>query len=210
MKDRSTVICARDANILLVARSPARWSLPGGNIKLDESPLAAALRELEEEIAVGGLPLSYLFFFEGINKRRHVFFAELPRNAHPRPSNEISLCRWVRPTRITTLRTSVPTREIVSLVMECRDRSGNASAEKRPHSGSTGCALSVLLRETDEPRSSIRNIAPLMESDSSAPSGSEDKPTREEDPDENSGPGGPQPPTDDPAVPAEPPHTSDG
>lgn len=38
---------------------------------------------------------------------------------------------------------------------------------------------------------------------------SDEQPAHSEDPDENSGPGGPQPHTDKPAVPGEPPNTSD-
>jgi 8-oxo-dGTP diphosphatase len=122
MKDRSTVICMRDAKILLVARSTSRWSLPGGRIKPGETPLAAAQRELEEEISVSNSRLSYQFQFGGLRKRHYVFFAELPDNAVPLPGNEIILCQWFSPAETTTLHASIPTREIVALMTGSRGR----------------------------------------------------------------------------------------
>lgn len=117
MKERSTVVCWQRDRILLVARGRSRWSLPGGTIKREESPLEAARRELDEETALAGHPLSYLFQFGGLNKRHHVFLAELPPEATPEPRNEIVQCRWFRPARLNTLITSVPTREIISLIL---------------------------------------------------------------------------------------------
>lgn len=115
MKDRATIICSREDKILLVARARSRWSLPGGMIKPAESPLDAARRELEEETALAGARFTYLFEFGGLTKRHLVFFADLPPDASPEPRNEISRCKWYSPTRISTLVTSVPTREIVDL-----------------------------------------------------------------------------------------------
>ncbi len=116
MKERATVVCWQRERILLVERGRTRWSLPGGTIRRDESPVDAARRELSEETALGGHELGYLFQFGGLNKRHHVFFCVLPDDARPRPCNEIVRCRWFSPRKVGTLVASVPTRAIVALL----------------------------------------------------------------------------------------------
>jgi 8-oxo-dGTP diphosphatase len=128
MKDRATIICIREGQILLVARARSRWSLPGGSIKRSESPLDAARRELEEETSLVGVEFTYLFQFGGFSKRHLVFFVDIPRDASPEPRNEISRCRWFSPTKISTLVTSVPTREIVDLLFTHEHRGEARSA----------------------------------------------------------------------------------
>jgi 8-oxo-dGTP diphosphatase len=115
MKDRSTIVCVRNGKVLLVARARSRWSLPGGTIKRAESPLDAARRELAEETSLAGMELTYLFQFGGLSKRHYVFRADIHRDASPEARNEISRCRWFNPGKISTLVTSIPTREIVDL-----------------------------------------------------------------------------------------------
>lgn len=110
------MVCWRRGRILLVERGRSRWSLPGGTIRPTESPADAALRELNEETTLEGCELRYLFQFGGLNKRHHVFFSVLHDDARPVPSNEILRCRWFRPQKVSTLITSVPTREIVGLL----------------------------------------------------------------------------------------------
>lgn len=90
--------------------------MPGGTIRPDETPMAAALRELAEETTLDGRELGYLFQFGGLNKCHHVFFSLAPDDARPTPNNEIQRCRWFRPHKVSTLVTSVPTREIVNLL----------------------------------------------------------------------------------------------
>lgn len=116
MKERATVVCWQRERILLVERGRTRWSLPGGTIRRGESPVDAGRRELIEETTLEVHELGYLFQFGGLNKRHHVFFLILPEEARPEPSNEILRCRWFRPAKVFTLMTSVPTREIVSLL----------------------------------------------------------------------------------------------
>jgi 8-oxo-dGTP diphosphatase len=128
MKDRATIICSREGQILLVARARSRWSLPGGTIRRSESPLDAARRELEEETSLVGTEFTYLFQFGGLSKRHLVFLAELPQDASPEPRNEISRCRWFSPTKISTLVTSIPTREIVDLFFTHESRAGTSPA----------------------------------------------------------------------------------
>ena len=116
MKERATVVCWQRERILLVERGRTRWSLPGGTIRRGETPVDAARRELIEETTLEVHELGYLFQFGGLNKRHHVFFLILPEDARPAPSNEILRCRWFRPGKVSTLMTSVPTREIVNLL----------------------------------------------------------------------------------------------
>ncbi|MFM0268350.1 NUDIX hydrolase [Paraburkholderia sediminicola] len=123
MKDRSTIVCVRDGKVLLVARARSRWSLPGGTIKRSESPLDAALRELEEETSLVGMELTYLFQFGGLSKHHHVFRAEIRQDVSAEARSEISRCRWFNPGKISTLVTSIPTREIVQLFCTHENRS---------------------------------------------------------------------------------------
>lgn len=128
MEARATIICSRDGKVLLVARARSRWSLPGGTIKRSELPLDAARRELEEETSLIGAEFTYLFQFGGLSKRHLVFFVDLPQDASPEPRNEISRCRWFSPTKISTLVTSIPTREIVELFCTHENRGETPSA----------------------------------------------------------------------------------
>lgn len=84
MKDRSTVLCIREGEIILVAHARSRWSLPGGTIKRSETPLDAAWRELAEETNLLAPGLIYLFQFGGLSKRHHVFFMKAPRDVPPK------------------------------------------------------------------------------------------------------------------------------
>ena len=138
MKARATIICSRDGKVLLVARTRSRWSLPGGTIKRSESPLDAAQRELEEETSLVGAEFTYLFQFGGLSKRHLVFFVDLPQDASPEPRNEISRCRWFSPTKISTLITSIPTREIVDLFCTHENRGETPSAVIDKRDGSAG------------------------------------------------------------------------
>ncbi|MBK5053824.1 NUDIX domain-containing protein [Burkholderia sp. R-70006] len=117
MKERATIVCRQHDKILLVTRGRSRWSLPGGTIRRSESPIEAAGRELTEETALAVDGFTFLFEFGGLTKRHHVFLVDLPDHLTPSASNEILRCRWIRPRHVSTVITSVPTREIVRLLI---------------------------------------------------------------------------------------------
>ncbi|AOR69623.1 NUDIX hydrolase [Burkholderia stabilis] len=116
IKERATIVCYRDGQVLLVARASSRWALPGGTIKRGETPLEAAHRELCEETGVTGQDLVYSMQFTGLAKIHHVFFAEVGPDHTPQPNNEIEKCRWFPIDGVDALRASIPTKRIVELV----------------------------------------------------------------------------------------------
>ncbi|ONR85884.1 NUDIX hydrolase [Burkholderia cenocepacia] len=116
IKERATVVCYRDEQVLLVARASSRWALPGGTIKRGETPLEAAHRELCEETGVTGQHLVYSMRFTGLAKIHHVFFAEVGPDQTPQANNEIEKCKWFPIDGVDALRASIPTKRIVELV----------------------------------------------------------------------------------------------
>jgi 8-oxo-dGTP diphosphatase len=100
--------------------------LPGGIIRPRESPEDPARRELEEETGVVISELKYLFLFGGANKRHYVFQASIGEDCAPEPRNEITQCGWFAARQVATLLTSVPTREIIALML-----GGKAGIEMR-------------------------------------------------------------------------------
>jgi len=109
-------VCRQHDRILLVTRGRSRWSLPGGTIRRSESPLEAARWELAEETALDVDGFNYLFHFGGLSKRHHVFLVDVSADIEPIASNEISRCHWFPPKQVSSLITSVPTRQIVELI----------------------------------------------------------------------------------------------
>lgn len=94
MKERATVICRRDNQILYVRKFKARWNLPGGKVEADESPAQAAARELREETGLILEDLAYISRFEGSTMLHHVFEVSVTMIATPAPQNEIADCKW--------------------------------------------------------------------------------------------------------------------
>lgn len=142
MKDRATIVCRKRGHILLVTRDRGRWALPGGTIKRGEAPIEAARRELLEETAITGAPLSYLFEFGGLNKRHHVFLSEQHGEVEPVASREIVRCRWFLESHVSGVLTSVPTREIIALLRAHlrQDPDGSSGNSSMVSAGETACS----------------------------------------------------------------------
>ncbi|WP_122318285.1 NUDIX hydrolase [Pseudomonas cichorii] len=113
MKQRATVICKRDDQVLYVRKPKSKWSLPGGRIEAGETPAQAAVRELSEETGLENLELLYVDEYENERVLHHVFLAMIPASSEPSPQNEISACKWLEARNISDLKTSTATRFIV-------------------------------------------------------------------------------------------------
>jgi 8-oxo-dGTP diphosphatase len=113
VRDRATVICRRNGQILFVRKVDSRWALPGGRIGQAESAANAAARELREETGLVAQSLDYLFQFGGNANMHHVFEAAILDSHVPCPQNEIADCKWCPAEEVGRLHVSVATRGIL-------------------------------------------------------------------------------------------------
>ncbi|HSX15715.1 MAG TPA: NUDIX hydrolase [Candidatus Saccharimonadales bacterium] len=90
--------------VLAEADDPTNWKLPGGKFdSVDETPVAAATRELREELgleatAVQLRQVGELKNDDGVSAR--YIFAATADKAAPNPSAEIEAVQWVTPETI--------------------------------------------------------------------------------------------------------------
>lgn len=76
-RNRATALVTNEGRLLLVReRGAKRWSLPGGGMKKGEDPVAAAIRELDEETRLVALSATYLFHYESPSQHHHVCLLE--------------------------------------------------------------------------------------------------------------------------------------
>jgi len=94
MKQRATIICQREDQILYVRKPKSKWTLPGGKVESYETPSQAAERELREETGLILNELAYVTQFAGGEVMHHVFEVSVTSIATPSPKNEIADCRW--------------------------------------------------------------------------------------------------------------------
>ncbi|MGV8920585.1 MAG: NUDIX hydrolase [Pseudomonas sp.] len=114
MKERATVICKRDDEILYVRKPKSKWALPGGKIEAGETPAQAAVRELYEETGLVGLDLVYLAEYEKEKIVHYVFVALISASDKPSPQNEIAACKWLTFKKVMGLNASAATKSIVT------------------------------------------------------------------------------------------------
>lgn len=113
MKERATVICTRDGQVLYVRKSKSKWNLPGGKIEAGETPAQAAARELSEETGLENLDLSYRAEYLRNHVTHHVFMTSVPAHSEPSPQNEIAACKWLELAEVGDLKASTAIKRIV-------------------------------------------------------------------------------------------------
>lgn len=107
-----TIVLRSDGTILCASRrhEPEQWSLPGGKIEPNESPVAAAVRELKEETSVE-LPESVLIQLgEGEDEHGNnttAFFAQVTGDDIQAEQTELGIfVDWKPSTVLTDPKTS--------------------------------------------------------------------------------------------------------
>ncbi len=97
-RNSAFVVIYRHDHVLLVkAREKRRWSLPGGTIKIGETPWEAALREAEEETALEPelIGISGMYVRDD-GSLAYVFAARVSGDVDPvGPRHEIVKQRWM-------------------------------------------------------------------------------------------------------------------
>lgn len=113
---RATIICLHQDKILLVRKATSRWMLPGGKVEDDESPTAAARREMMEETDLRLDDLKFEFEYSG-KKRTHYVYSHAAITApEVQAQNEIEECRWFLLSEIANLRIGATMRAILAIM----------------------------------------------------------------------------------------------
>lgn len=92
-------VIRRGDRVLLASRPadkpPVGWEFPGGKVEPGETPGAALIREIDEELGVRIIPGAELETLRSGRVNLHFIAAEMPENAIPTP-REHQQVFWVR------------------------------------------------------------------------------------------------------------------
>jgi len=94
------------------------WEFPGGKVDDGESPQAALVRELHEELGITtriGAPVTFAVHEEPSMRILLLFFTTTILAGTPRPMDGQDL-RWVEPALLPTLATPPADAELISLL----------------------------------------------------------------------------------------------
>lgn len=113
----SLALVRRDGRLLMikraesVERAPGYWGLPGGVLEQGESPTRGAVRELDEELNLKGIPVQLLGTQPSMSKAYELFWVEVlvedPSTLRPR-AEEVAEARWVTPQELLALQPLIP------------------------------------------------------------------------------------------------------
>ncbi|MFI9275002.1 NUDIX hydrolase [Kitasatospora sp. NPDC052896] len=105
------------------------WSLPKGKLHAGESPVEAAVREVEEETGlvcrlVAPLPAQY-YLANGRPKEVR-YWAAVPVRGEFRPNREVDRMKWLKPGKARARLTHARDRELVDALLERLAEVGDA------------------------------------------------------------------------------------
>ena len=92
LRERATAVVVRDGKVLLVRGRAEEFMMPGGGIEPGETPMVAAVRELNEETGLTAARTEPLFVWESAIQRHHAFRVEAEGEVEMGP--EISEFKW--------------------------------------------------------------------------------------------------------------------
>lgn len=116
--DRRVLVCSRPEGKTM----PGLWEFPGGKLEAGESPEAALIRELDEELAVSAgrrclAPLSFVSHDYGDFHLLMTLFVVRKWEGVPRPLEGQKL-KWVRPDRLGDLEMPPADRPLIAALTD--------------------------------------------------------------------------------------------